>query len=203
MDPATVPLTWSTSLTSWRWDSATALLIAVGCVAYGWAWRRADVVTLRSVWCFVGGVVLAIAATMSRPVTVLRGALGPAGRARLDRLLATRGARFVAHPTTTSVAMLGTPWLLYLTPWYVAALTHSDVPAATRMLLVLIGFGYFYARLQTDPVPRRYSQLISLVISIVESIGDGQLDNASEDFAATTALWWENDPQLRDRMGRR
>jgi hypothetical protein len=87
------------------------------------------------------------------------------------------------------------------------------------MLLVLIGFGYFYARLQTDPVPRRYSQLISLVISIVESIGDGllgivlwlgpliavdaQLDNASEDFAASTALWWENDPQLRDRMGRR
>jgi len=154
------------------------------------------------------------------------------------------------------------------------ALKHSDVGAATRMLLVLVGFGYFYARLQTDPVPRRYSQLISLVISIVESIGDGllgivlwlgpliavdyytqvdrhwgpsvrvdqsigagilwlvgdvlgvpfiivlmrmfsadekvhadavdaQLDNASEDFAATTALWWENDPQLRDRMGRR
>ena len=65
MDPATVPLTWSTSLTSWRWDSAAALLIAVGCVAYAWAWRRADVVTLRSVWCFVIGVVTLIAATMS------------------------------------------------------------------------------------------------------------------------------------------
>ena len=305
MDPATVPLTWSTSLTSWRWDSAAALLIAVGCVAYIWAWRRSDAVTLRSVWWFGSGVVLAIAATMSmigvyarvlfwvralqvllllfvvpfflamsRPVTVLRGALGPAGRARLDRVLATRGARFVAHPTTTSVAMLGTPWLLYLTPWYVAALKHSDVAAATQILLVLIGFGYFYARLQTDPVPRRYSQLISLVISIVESIGDGllgivlwlgpliavdyyaqvgrrwgpsiridqsidagilwlvgdalgvpfiivlmrmfsadekvhadavdaQLDNASADFGATSVLWWENDPQLRDRMGRR
>jgi cytochrome c oxidase assembly factor CtaG len=211
---------------------------------------------------------------MSRPVTVLRGALGSAGRERLDRLLATSAARFAAHPATTSVAMLATPWLLYLTPWYVAALEHNSVAAATRMLLLLVGFGYFYARLQTDPVPRRYSQLISLVISIVESIGDGllgivlwlgpliavdyyaqvgrhwgpsmrvdqsigagilwlvgdalgvpfiivlmrmfsadekvhadavdaQLDNASEDFAATTALWWENDPQLRDRMGRR
>jgi hypothetical protein len=32
---------------------------------------------------------------------------------------------------------------------------------------------------------------------------DAQLDNASEDFAPTTTLWWENDPQLRDRMGRR
>ena len=144
---------------------------------------------------------------------------------------------FVAHPTTTSVAMLGTPWLLYLTLWYAAALKHSEVAAATRMLLVLVGFGYFYARLQTDPVPRHYSQLISLVISIVESIGagilwlvgdalgipfivmlmrlfsadekvnadavDDQLDNASEDFVATSALWWDNDPQLREWMGRR
>jgi cytochrome c oxidase assembly factor CtaG len=268
MDPANVPLTWSTALTSWRWDSGAALVIVGGCVAYGWAWRRADAVTLRSVWMFGSGVALSIAATMSmigvyahvlfwvralqvllllfvvpfflamsRPVTVLWGALGPGGRARLDGLLTTRGARFLAHPTTTSVAMLGTPWLLYLTPWYVVALKHSDVGAATRMLLVLVGFGYFYARLQTDPVPRRYSQLISLVISIVESIGagilwlvgdvlgvpfiivlmrmfsadeqvhadavDAQLDDASEDFAATTALWWENDPQLRDRMGRR
>ena len=245
MDPATVPLTWSTALTSWRWDSAAALLVVGGCIAYGWALRRAarcsEPVTRGPVWCFAIAAALSIAATMSmvgvydcvlfwvralqvllllfvvpfflamsRPVTVLRGALGSAGRARL----------------------------------------------------------------QTDPVPRRYSQLVSLVISIVESISDGllgivlwlgpliavdyyahvgrhwgptlrvdqsigagilwivgdvlgvpfivvlmrlfsadekvhadavdaQLDGASEDFGATTALWWENDPQLRDRMGRR
>jgi cytochrome c oxidase assembly factor CtaG len=304
MDPATVPLTWSTSLTSWRWDCAAAVLIAGGCVAYVWAWRRGDAATQRPVWWFGLAVALSIAATMSfigvyaqvlfwvralqvllllfvvpfflamsRPVTVLRGTLGAAGRARLEGLLTTPAARLVAHPTTTSVAMLGTPWLLYLTPWYVATLKHSEVAAATRMLLVLVGFGYFYARLQTDPVPRRYSQLISLVISIVESIGDGllgivlwlgpliavdyythvgrhwgpsmrvdqsigagilwlvgdalgipfiivltrmfsadekvhadavdaQLDSASEDFGAPSALWWENDPQLRDRFRR-
>jgi cytochrome c oxidase assembly factor CtaG len=309
MDPATVPLTWSTALTSWQWDCAAALLIAGGCVAYVWAHRRtarcSEPVTRGPLWCFAIAAALSIAATMSmvgvydcvlfwvralqvllllfvvpfflamsRPVTVLRGALGSAGRALLDRLLATPAARFITHPATTSVAMLGTPWLLYLTPWYVVALKHSAVATATRMLLVLVGFGYFYARLQTDPVPRRYSQLVSLVISIVESISDGllgivlwlgpliavdyyahvgrhwgptlrvdqsigagilwivgdvlgvpfivvlmrlfsadekvqadavdaQLDGASEDFGATTALWWENDPQLRDRMGRR
>src|ERR1700754_344833 len=122
MDPASVPLTWSTSLTSWRWDSAAALLIVGGCVAYVWAWRRADAATLRSVWCFALGAALSIAATMSmigvyaqvlfwvralqvllllfvvpfflamsRPVTVLRGSLGSAGRARLAALLATPG----------------------------------------------------------------------------------------------------------------
>jgi cytochrome c oxidase assembly factor CtaG len=271
MDPAIVPLTWSTSLTSWRWDSAAALLIVGGGVAYVWARRRAtrcsEPVTPGPVWCFALGAALSIAATMSM--------IGVYDRVLFwVRALQVLLLLFVAHPMTTSVAMMGTPWLLYLTPWYVAALKHSEVAAATRMVLVLVGFGYFYARLQTDPVPRRYSQLISLVISIVESIGDGllgivlwlgpliavdyyarvgrhwgpslrvdqsigagilwivgdvlgvpfivvlmrlfsadekvnadavdaQLDNASEDFGGTSALWWDTDPQLRDRMGRR
>jgi cytochrome c oxidase assembly factor CtaG len=110
-----------------------------------------------------------------KPVTVLRGALGPGARDRVDRLLATRFARVLAHPATTSLAMLGTPWLLYLTPWYTAALRNEWVGAPTRILLVALGFGYFYARLQADPVPRRYSQLISLLISVAEALGDGVL----------------------------
>jgi cytochrome c oxidase assembly factor CtaG len=112
---------------------------------------------------------------MAKPVTVLRSALGPAGRGRVDRLLGTPLARVVAYPLTTSVAMLATPWLLYLTPWYTASLEHRPVAAVTQILLLVVGFGYFYSRLQADPVPHRYSQLISLVISIAENIGDGVL----------------------------
>jgi cytochrome c oxidase assembly factor CtaG len=112
---------------------------------------------------------------LGRPLSVLRGALGGAGQARFDQLLATRGARVAAHPATTSIAMLATPWLLYLTPWYLASLRVDTVAAATRILLVVIGFGYFYARLQADPVPHRYSQLVSMIISIAETIGDGLL----------------------------
>jgi cytochrome c oxidase assembly factor CtaG len=217
-----------------------------------------------------------------RPATVLRAALGTVGRSRLDRVLASPAARVLAHPAATSVAMLATPWLLYVTPWYLAALRHPVVGSTTTAVLLLVGFAYFYARLQTDPVPRRYSQLISLVISIVESLGDGllgivlwlgpliaasyyqgidrhwgpsprvdqsigagilwivgdvlgvgfiivlmrffsaderaravavdaELDRAQRDnvvgsegiSAATSGLWWEDDPQLRDRMGRR
>jgi cytochrome c oxidase assembly factor CtaG len=217
-----------------------------------------------------------------RPATVLRAASGTVGRSRLDRVLASRAARMVAHPAATSVAMLATPWLLYVTPWYLGALRYPVVASITRAVLLLVGFAYFYARLQTDPVPRRYSQLISLVISIVESLGDGllgivlwlgpliavsyyqgidrhwgpsprvdqsigagvlwivgdvlgvgfiivlmrffsadeharavtvdaELDRAQREVvvdrdgisAATSGLWWENDPQLRDRMVRR
>jgi cytochrome c oxidase assembly factor CtaG len=112
---------------------------------------------------------------IGQPVTVLLVGLGPAGRARLERLLQSRLLRVLAHPATTSLAMLGTPWLFYLTPWYVAALQHRPVSALTGVLFLVIGFGYFYARLQTDPVPRRYSQLLSVLISVVETIGDGLL----------------------------
>lgn len=111
----------------------------------------------------------------SAPVTGLRSTLSPVGRDRLDRMLASRFALIVASPAATSVAMLATPWLLYLTPWYVASLQNSAVGAFTRIALVVVGFGYFYARLQVDPVPRRYHQLISVVITIGESIADGLL----------------------------
>jgi cytochrome c oxidase assembly factor CtaG len=75
----------------------------------------------------------------------------------------------------TSALMLATPWLLYLTPWYVASLVNGAVAALTRIMLLLIGFGYFYARLQSDPVPHRYSPLLSIGISVAETLGDGLL----------------------------
>lgn len=202
---------------------------------------------------------------MARPVTALQTLAGP----RIDRVLASRAGRIVLHPATTSLAMLATPWLLYLTPWYVAALRNPWVGALTDAALLAIGFSYFYARLQRDPVPRRYPQSVSLLISVAESLGDGLLglviwlgpligadyyaavdrqwgpsqrvdqsigagvlwlvgdvlglvfvivlmriftaDEQAEaqvidtelDDAPATGMWWENDPQLRDRMGRR
>ena len=256
MDPASVPLTWSVALTHWRWDTGAGLAVIVLSLGYGWAWRRCprEALTTKHAWCFGVGIALLATATMSvigvydrtlfwvRALQVLLLlfvipfflAMGrPVTALRLDRAVATPVARVLFHPATTSVAMLATPWLLYLTPWYVTSLRNDAVAALTRVLLLLIGFGYFYARLQTDPVPRRYSQLISLVISIVESIGDGLLwivgdvlgvafiivimrffstderklatsVDAELDMAeASSGLWWESDPQLRDRMGHR
>ena len=249
------------------WVLATTSVI--GTYAYVLFWMRALQVLLLL-------YVVPFFLAQATPVTVVRSALGPAGRDRLDRLLASRPARVLAHPLTTSVAMLATPWLLYLTPWYTAALDSEWIGAPTRILLVVIGFGYFYARLQADPVPRRYSQLISLLITVAETLGDGLLglviwqgsliaeayysglhrswgpdqrldqtigagvlwilgdvvglpfvlllmrarsrdekahavqvdaeldtaEAAENEGAAPSGLWWENDPQLRDRFRR-
>ncbi len=116
-----------------------------------------------------------------QPFTVLRGALGPDGQARLDRILRSTLARAVTFPLGPSLAMLATPWLLYLSPWYETVLRNSAADALTRIVLVLIGFVYFYSRLQADPVPHRYSQGISLLITIFESLADGILG---------IVLWW-------------
>jgi cytochrome c oxidase assembly factor CtaG len=116
-----------------------------------------------------------------RPVSVLRQALGPAGQARLDRVLGSGVARSLTYPLVPSLAILAAPWLLFLSPWYEVVLRHGAADAVTRLVVVALGFLYFYSRLQTDPVPHRYSQGISLLITIFESLADGILG---------LVLWW-------------
>lgn len=157
---------WCFAVGCGLWAVATMSMLGVYSDVVFWV-RTLQVLTLL----FVVPFFLA----MGRPVTVLRGAFRDRDRDRFERILGSRAARLAVHPVTTSIAMLGTPWLLFLTPWYRAALERPAVAAATNVLLVIVGFGYFYARLQADPVPRRYSQLISVVISIVETVGDGVL----------------------------
>jgi cytochrome c oxidase assembly factor CtaG len=148
------------------WTLATVSAVAVYAPVLFWV-RALQVLLLL----FVVPFLLA----MGRPVTMLRAALGEPGRRRLDGVLASRAGRLVCSPVFTSALMLGTPWLLYLTPWYVAALGNGPVASSTRILLPVIGFAYFYARLQSDPVPRRYSPYLSIGISVVETLGDGLL----------------------------
>jgi cytochrome c oxidase assembly factor CtaG len=207
---------------------------------------------------------------LGRPVAVLCAASPPIDRV-VESALSSRVLRVACSPLATSGAMLATPWLLYLTPWYVASMT-GPVATATRLLLVVVGFGYFYARLQTDAVPRRFSPLVSIGISVVESLADGllgvvlwlgpliavdyyaslqrnwgpspridqsigagilwiagdvlsipfvlvlmrqlgsherrrasevdaELEDVTGEQGSASTLWWENDPQLRDRFG--
>jgi cytochrome c oxidase assembly factor CtaG len=178
-----------------------ATLSVIGTYAYVLFWVRALQVLLLL-------YVVPFFLAQGRPVTVVRDALGPAGRDRIDRLLASRWARALAHPLTTSVAMLAAPWLLYLTPWYTAALESEWIGAPTRILLVVIGFGYFYARLQADLVPRRYSQLISLLISVGETLGDGVLGLViwqgsliGTSYYAGLQRTWGPDPRLDQTIG--
>lgn len=131
------------------------------------------------------------------PLTVLRESVGSETRERIDRVLASRPARVVTAPATTSIAILATPWLLYATNWYPMMLGNAVVDQFSRLALVLIGFVYFYSRLQADPVPRKYHQMISFVITFVEVIFDAVLGlvlwlgplRASEHYLEFARTW--------------
>lgn len=165
-DERTAFRAWSFGVGLALWALATLSAIAV--YAQVLFWMRALQVLLLL---FVVPFFLA----MGNPVATVRDAIGDRGRLRLDGALASRPARVAFSPLVTSILMLATPWLLYLTPWYVASLVDGTVAALTRIILPIIGFGYFYARLQSDLVPRRYSPYVSIGISVVETLGDGLL----------------------------
>jgi cytochrome c oxidase assembly factor CtaG len=200
MPPAETPLSFAVAAGSWRVDVALLLIAAVGvgyfrcrpaagapvyCFAAGlvtWTVSVTSVIAvyapvlfwMRALQVLVLLFVVPFLLALGRPISAVRAVLSESGRATMDRVVASRVCRVVASPLCTSAAMLGVPWLLYLTPWYVASMAGL-VGSATRILLPIIGFGYFYARLQGDPVPRRYSPLLSIGISVVESLGDGLL----------------------------
>lgn len=117
--------------------------------------------------------VVPFALVAARPVAMLSAAVGERGRQRLDRVLGSAFAQAATHPFVIAVAIVATPWLVFLTPWYEVVLRHGWADAVTRLALVVIGFAYFYSRWQVDLVPRRYSQVFSLLITVFESLADG------------------------------
>lgn len=156
---------WSLGIALVVWVLATCSAIAVFAPTLFWVRAVQVLLLLYVVPCFLA---------LSRPVSVLRAAAGSDGQRRFDAVLGSAPMRLLLSPPVTSVLMLATPWLLYLTPWYVSSMT-GPVAVLTRLVLVGIGFGYFYARLQVDPVPHRYPPLMSIGISVAEGLGDGIL----------------------------
>lgn len=140
----------------------------IGTYANTLFWVRAvQVITLL--------MVVPLCLALGSPVALAMGALPVGGRDRLRSVLASRTARVLTFPASASLLLIATPWLLYFTGWYPAVLENTVVDHVTRLALLLVGFLYFYSRLQLDPVPRRYPHLISVVISLVEVIFDAAL----------------------------
>jgi cytochrome c oxidase assembly factor CtaG len=148
---------WCFAIAVAVWVAATLSAVAVYAPLLFWV-RALQVLLLLYVVPFF--------LALSRPVSMVGAVLEP--------VLNSVVARALLSPPVTSVLMLATPWLLYLTPWYVASMS-GPLASLTRVVLLGIGFGYFYARLQVDPVPRRYPPLLSIGISVAEGLGDGIL----------------------------
>jgi cytochrome c oxidase assembly factor CtaG len=131
-----------------------------------WA-RAAQVITLL--------MLAPLCLAMGSPVALALETLSERGGDRIRKVLASKAARVISFPASGSVLLIATPWAFYFTGWYDAVLTNGVVDAVSRLALLVIGFVYFYSRLQLDPVPHKYPHLISVVITFVEVIFDAAL----------------------------
>lgn len=129
--------------------------------------RAAEVISLL--------MVIPLCLALSSPVALAMATLPPAGQDLLRRAQASRTARILTFPATASLLLVATPWALYFTGWYPTVLTNGLVDHLSRLALLLVGFLYFYSRLQLDPVPHKYPHMISVVITFVEVIFDAAL----------------------------
>lgn len=128
--------------------------------------------SVRAVQVIVLLMVTSLALALGAPITLL---MRGGHREHVERLLHTRSARVLTHPAMTSVLLMGTPWLLYFTAWYPAALRNGVVDESLRLVLLAVGFLYFWSRLQLDPVPVEWHPLVALWITLVEVLVDAAL----------------------------
>lgn len=120
-------------------------------------------------------MVTPLALALGMPVTLLRSALRPAALARARSVLHGRVARVVTFPLVSSALLIATPIVLYFSPWYGATLDSGLADAWVGVQLVLTGFLYFWSRLQLDPVPKLYPQVVSVWLTFAEVLLDAAL----------------------------
>jgi cytochrome c oxidase assembly factor CtaG len=107
----------------------------------------------------------------SAPLTLAT--TGESRDARLvRRIIGSKPLKLLTFPVIVSGILLVTPYAVYFTGWYLSSLTNEFVDETLHLELLAVGFLYFWSRIQLDPVPKRYTHMISVWISFVEGIGD-------------------------------
>ena len=112
---------------------------------------------------------------LGAPLTLLLETCSAGIRERINRVLHSGPARLLAFPATVSIIFMSTPFLVYLTPWFQAAMSSDFQNEVLRFTLMAVGYYYYWMRLRVDPVPHEYPHLVSVWITFAEAVTDGAL----------------------------
>jgi cytochrome c oxidase assembly factor CtaG len=107
----------------------------------------------------------------SAPLTLATTGEGRGARL-VAKTIASKPLQVLTFPAVVSLILLVTPYALYFTGWYRTSLTNAFADETLHLELTAVGFLYFWSRIQLDPVPRKFSHMLSVWISFVEGIGD-------------------------------
>jgi cytochrome c oxidase assembly factor CtaG len=108
---------------------------------------------------------------LGRPVT-LTATVFPRAGARLEAVIRSRPARILTFPAITALALVGVPFVMYFTSWYTAVFHSTTVRELTYLVLMAVGYVFFWTLLRADPVPKQYPYGVSMWITGAEVIGD-------------------------------
>jgi cytochrome c oxidase assembly factor CtaG len=108
---------------------------------------------------------------LGRPIT-LASTVFPRAGARIEAVIGSRVARILTFPAITALALVGVPFVMYFTSWYTAVFHSATVRELTDLVLMAVGFAFFWTLLRVDPVPKAYSYTVSMWITGAEVIGD-------------------------------
>jgi len=112
---------------------------------------------------------------LGAPLRLIRERVPPAVRRRLGRVLTSAPARVATFPLVVTVVFLAPLFVVYLTPLDELRLRSSVISGLVGVLLVAVGFLYFWSRLRIDPTPRADPYGVTVWISIAEVVVDGVL----------------------------
>jgi cytochrome c oxidase assembly factor CtaG len=90
----------------------------------------------------------------------------------IRKIIASKPLKLLTFPVVVSTILLVTPYAVYFTSWYLSSLTNEFVDETLHLELLAVGFLYFWSRIQLDPVPKKFTHMISVWISFIEGIGD-------------------------------
>ena len=108
---------------------------------------------------------------LGRPVT-LAATVFPRAGTRLEAVIRSRPARILTFPAITALALVGVPFAMYFTSWYTAVFHSTTVRELTYLVLMAVGYVFFWTLLRADPVPKQYPYAVSMWITGAEVIGD-------------------------------
>jgi cytochrome c oxidase assembly factor CtaG len=112
---------------------------------------------------------------MGAPISLLRDVTPPRWRPPLARVLRSAPARALTYPLLITVVLVLPLPALYFSPLYELTLRSATASGLAGLIVAVTGFVYFWTRFRIDPTPRQDSYGLTLVITVVEMIGDAVL----------------------------
>ncbi|HSZ42175.1 MAG TPA: cytochrome c oxidase assembly protein [Trebonia sp.] len=108
---------------------------------------------------------------MGKPLTLFTENF-PRPGAAIVKGIRSKPARFATFPLITALLLTGVPMTMYFTNWYTATFHSGTARELTFLVLMAVGYLFFWTLLQVDPVPKAYPPGIGLWITAAEVVGD-------------------------------